>query len=530
MPAVPIRRNTSRGARPHALSHRKVGGRKVPVIASPEHVEVRATIPSVYVQPFSGVPPALLSSGETQYKGILEGTSVFKIRSMAIAITITVSGGDVQLAPVPFWFKTIRMLAAGGSRELHEMYDDCLFQHLALVAGDRAEGVLSKCNLNTNYKPRDSLAPGTTTTFYLPLYATVWDMAHIAFQFQKGDLHVDFTTRDCKVSGTGTVTVNYVSLVINSDLPDRGDMEQERNLAKHTSLMTKVADPMRSTFLSKTLQAGQQLKLKLSDITGDVSHLLVLIRDNGAETNTSNARARYKSLGPRGTYDILTPSGQSTIGMGTAIPFEVLQHLILPGSFDNDFVRCTNAHIIPFTKDVKAALHGHQGQGYRHFDHNQASAFLALTPDAAGTPEIQTITCSATLTGKYRLSFGGEFTSPLAHDAITAIIKAAIEGLHSFKSARGEPRRVVVNSTLEASPTTFAIMADEELQDKDMIQIHPLEQTAVGTTVRTTRLKPGWFDTSGGDNAYNITVYAYRFREAHVLKGSIELRDLVHGA
>ena len=89
---------------------------------------------------------------------------------------------------------------------------------------------------------------------------------------------------------------------------------------------------------------------------------------------------------------------------------------------------------------------------------------------------------------------------------------------------------VVVNSTLEASPTTFTITADEELQDKDLIHIHPLEQPAVGTTVRTTRLKPGWFDTSGGDNAYNITVYAYRFREAHVLKGSIELRDLVHGA
>jgi hypothetical protein len=83
---------------------------------------------------------------------------------------------------------------------------------------------------------------------------------------------------------------------------------------------------------------------------------------------------------------------------------------------------------------------------------------------------------------------------------------------------------------MEASPTTFAIMADEELQDKDLIQLHLADYSAVGTTVRTTRLKPGWFDTSGGDNAYNITVYAYRFREAHVLKGSIELRDLGHGA
>ena len=120
--------------------------------------------------------------------------------------------------------------------------------------------------------------------------------------------------------------------------------------------------------------------------------------------------------------------------------------------------------------------------------------------------------------------------NPLVHDATIGTIKAALEGLSLFKSARGEPITVILNSTLEASTTTFTITADEEPQDKDLIHIHPLEQPAVGTTVRTTRLKPGWFDTSGGDNAYNITVYAYRFREAHVLKGSIELRDLVHGA
>ena len=92
---------------------------------------------------------------------------------------------------------------------------------------------------------------------------------------------------------------------------------------------------------------------------------------------------------------------------------------------------------------------------------------------------------------------------------------------------------VVVNSTLAASgnSTTFTITSDEELQDKDVIRFHTCNGDVVrGATTRTTRLRPGWFDTSGGDNAYNITVYAYRFREAHVMKGSIELRDLVHGA
>jgi hypothetical protein len=103
--------------------------------------------------------------------------------------------------------------------------------------------------------------------------------------------------------------------------------------------------------------------------------------------------------------------------MGTAIPLEVLKHFILPGSFDSNFIRCTNAHIIPFTKDVKAALHGHQGQEYRHFDRNQASAFLALTPDAAGTPEVQTIATNGSVAGEYQLSFRGEFTSVLAHTA-----------------------------------------------------------------------------------------------------------------
>jgi hypothetical protein len=181
---------------------------------------------------------------------------------------------------------------------------------------------------------------------------------------------------------------------------------------------------------------------------------------------------------------------------------------------------------------VKAALHGHQGQGYWHFDHNQASAFLALTPDASGTPEVQTIATDNAITAKYRLQFRGEFTVALAHTADVATIKAALEALHSFKTSRGEPMTVVVNSTLATSnkSTTFTITSDEDLQDKDLIHFHALGQHTAATTTRTTRLRPGWFDTSGGDNAYNITVYAYRFREAHVMKGSIELRDLVHGA
>ena len=99
----------------------------------PRHAIVRGSIPSVYVQPFTGVPSTLFQSNGT-YKGILEETSVFKIRNMTLAVTVTASNDTVQIAPIQYWFAEIRMRAAGGSRLIHTMYDDTNFAALALVS------------------------------------------------------------------------------------------------------------------------------------------------------------------------------------------------------------------------------------------------------------------------------------------------------------------------------------------------------------------------------------------------------------
>lgn len=373
----------------------------------------------------------------------------------------------------------------------------------------------------------DTLAAGTKKTYYLPFISTLWDSADLAYQFQHGDIHIEMLTRDCKVSGSGTITCNDISVVIQSDLPDAIDSAQERRLAESVILATKIADPMIASFPNVNLQASSITKLKLDNITGDISHLLVLIKDTSV-TNASNGLATYKSLGPRGTVDLLTPSSQSILGQGTAIPLQILEDLILPGSFDNDFIRCTNAIIIPFTKNVRDAMSGDQGQGYYHMSAQAASPQLALQPDAAGTAEVQSLVTDSTAAGKYQLGFRGEFTGVLAHTASVGAVKAALEALSSFKNARGVPMTVTVNSTLAASATTtFTIVGDEELDDSDVISFHTAHGDAnSGTTTRTTRMKPGWFATSGASNVYNVTVYGYQFKNVTVSDGSLRITDV----
>ena len=86
---------------------------------------------------------------------------------------------------------------------------------------------------------------------------------------------------------------------------------------------------------------------------------------------------------------------------------------------------------------------------------------------------------------------------------------------------------VTVNSTLAASAaTTFTIVGDEELGDDDVISFHTAHGDAnSGSTVRTTRMKPGWFATSGASNQYDVIVYGYQFRNVSVAKGSLRITD-----
>ena len=87
---------------------------------------------------------------------------------------------------------------------------------------------------------------------------------------------------------------------------------------------------------------------------------------------------------------------------------------------------------------------------------------------------------------------------------------------------------VTVNSTLAASATTtFTIVGDEELDDSDVISFHTAHGDAnSGTTTRTTRMKPGWFATSGASNVYNVTVYGYQFKNVTVSDGSLRITDV----
>jgi hypothetical protein len=340
-------------------------------------------------------------------------------------------------------------------------------------------------------------------------------------------MHIEFHSNVPIVSGTGTVVLNSLDLILSSQLPSKIDQDTNARLASDGSVRAaKFISGHNQTFPSQTLTAGNSHKIKLGSFEVECAYLLLAIRDIGA-TNTANGLQRAKSLNGA-TIDLLTPSSQSILGRGTAISIDFLKRVVYPTLFPNAWVRKSNWYIVPFCDSVLAAIAGSQGHGYYTFEPNGASPYLEFGIPAAAVSAVDTITLSANAAGLYRLSYKGFDTPPLAHNANAAAIKAALEALPSMRDADGNPITVTASnafSTHGGAGVTIAYASDNALNPDEQVTFTNLAGTAVHQqlVIRTTQGKEDWIDSA--TNNYDITSYAMLYRNVMAKHGRLAIQD-----
>jgi hypothetical protein len=171
-----------------------------------------------------------------------------------------------------------------------------------------------------------------------------------------------------------------------------------------------------------------------------------------------------------------------------------------------------------------ASLGGSQGGGYYTFEPNGASPYLEFGIPAAAVKARDSVSMSGSAAGKYRLSYKGYNTPPLAHMADADVIKAALEALPSMRDADGNPITVLVSGGFDGGTRTIDYPSDSHLNPDDTIQFTSLNgDDVVGTTTRTVQGKEGWTATTG--NNYDITIYAMLFRNVLSKHGRLAIKD-----
>ena len=129
--------------------------------------------------------------------------------------------------------------------------------------------------------------------------------------------------------------------------------------------------------ITSTLSA-QEYKFDLDSITGDVSHLLVLVRPSGTNTQTLTVNHRYTDIGFDGSVDIQNSSGKSMLGNGNPVPYGFLNSEVFNSHLSTDWNSFKNAIIIPFCNNITSSHHGVKDnylalRGQRHY--------VAITPN-----------------------------------------------------------------------------------------------------------------------------------------------------
>ena len=341
----------------------------------------RAHRPCVYHQSFRSVPQTHLSgASQARYTGRIEASAFHRSNAGGtIRITITLDKA-ATLTPAWTWWDRITFRSSGGSSHVTTAYSDSLAMMLNEYDNQELASVLPLCNSTASWGLAAELAAGTHT-FYLPLSKSFMEQLH--FDDLNGDILVDFYPLAGGIvsadgaAGTPTIACESLSILMLSDCVTQEDKSQTAKLhASH--IMSRVfLEPLRIEHNALALVAGQERKLALDNVTGNVAFFMVCVRTG--TTNAANAHFDYISLG-NAAVDLKNAAGRSEFGEGQPVDEDYLRHFIGARSIGNNFASQNACVLIPNCDSIRAALSGVRSGGYRTYKGDRDT--IAITPGA----------------------------------------------------------------------------------------------------------------------------------------------------
>jgi hypothetical protein len=446
---------------------------------------------------------------------------VGKIHNMKLRFDITETGGAAAmfLAPVPYFVSKIEWLSNSGSGPVFftQYPDSTYWESLVLPDAKKlTRSYLKELNIKEDYYGTFAHPLSKQRSYRLPLITHPFDINEMYCGEMK-EVECRLTLRSgITASGSGVVGLTQVSLEVeHSVVPD----EHKGELLKHM-----YSPPLRHVFLeatplqktSQTFTASTQKDISLDVFTGKAAGLIFAIRDDAFAVSGSTILKTY-DLGDSASIDIVSSTGKSMLGDGTAIRCDYLVNQLYAHHFDNsEFIRKRKWYVIPFCNSLKSAFHGNMSGGFLEFPAGHQYS-LRITPSAAGVAGVHTLTCTnpANDGGSYRLMFRGAQTDSLAYNANAAAMKAAFEALPTALAADGVPLTVTASGALTTTATlTFSANAEplNELDDLVRVNAQGLKDDTATENIDesiTTYGTKGW--TTG--STYTIDIYMLKFMQ-----------------
>ena len=337
---------------------------------------------------FKSVPANLFNGSGQRFVGQIQMGSIGLIKSATLRITMNISGavGDtLTFADAPHFIDRLEVKSQNGSKHLTTLHDDVLWYNLNLVDGDRSFELMKKAGMSQGFAKWGGTgisANGTTGdfTFHIPILGSIFGHSPVYFGNASGDMNIELFSASSKpyivTAGNAVVTCQGIDLIVESEALSIEDQLFHKNHHDGAICSTRFLEPVENHFYSQSLTAGQEVKVDMDAVTGDVSHLLVAVQATGQSNQTPAGAFTSVSLN-NCKVDILNSTGKSLYGEGQPVPIDIFNSEVFPSHFATTFLTFNNWLTIPFAQDLKNAYHGVK-DGCLRFDQNRKYVSLTL--------------------------------------------------------------------------------------------------------------------------------------------------------
>ena len=478
-------------------------------------------LPTIETVPLSDWPQTTTLSSNSRIRSMIPRGSFNKgnCHHLSLRFDATMNTSSGVPTDIFHWFSKIEI--RNQYELLQTLYSDSmLFNYLLNV--NRDQFALSAEHLGFDRDVllggrQDSMASGSTKTFYLPLVNSSIFSADLDWS-QLDDIILEFTVASGSpvVSGSGTLTCSC-SIVYESHDQHPSQKDAKHSFGSEVVHANSYLDCVRIDRFAASLASGNQYLLPTDSVVGSSPFVLVYTAPAGTNENTKWWSSQ-DYLGKSGLVNFLSPNGDGILG-NSHIRVDVLREETLTKNMKNSLLQDKNGYLIlPFTDNWSGASAGiHQGC----YQFTQQKNNIMLMPANSKTNQVMTlnVTNAAVLTsGNFRFRIGNEFSAPLAFNATVADVKAAIEAL---KFCSSNNITVTLSAALSAAsaPTLTINSPNITLQDGEVsIDSFAFTGSAVPTSITISTTTQPVFGATG---TVDITAYVFVYKTVYQNKSRL---------
>ena len=470
----------------------------------------------VPIQP--AAPTNAFNAGSTLYYD-LEPHEVREVSDIVVRLKISATA-DTQIVGAPYLFDRIIVEGDHGSGpEIARIYPETILAWSMLTENDESQ---SKCaemgnyslnnvkskNLRKYYTNESNyIRAGQSKEIYLglPLNWVKYGALHLGHI--RNDIRFRFECSNAIVidGSASNLSLDAFDFLVYSH--QEADFDAQANLArrkkhKHSYIWL---EPERLQINTKTYTAGQKTEIFLDQFTGKIPFMMVFMKPSTTPAASDKSMFDFREIGPYGTFDLENSSGKSLLANGSPINQNQLYTHYQEQVGTNPW---QGAYIIPFCEDIKKSVAGHINGFYQA---RGAKDKLCITPDAAPTQEVHTISLGTTASsGTYRYGFENMVISDqdVDYNDSTADLLSAINDIPQLADIALSASSVSANlASTTSQAVTFNARCGPVHKEFGKLTILGNGTPKVNSTSVSTYGSDGWTTSSN----YTCEIYAFKF-------------------